>query len=298
VPLQAMASKAPVPVEANLAKALADLRLYDLAVDLHGSRAVGIAQRKSNVDVLITRPLESLLQELEQDEDHHFKYIRTDPCLAPWWQPPRLVVQHLPTGVRLDLISRWSADIFVRERDAVARVCLQKDDRVQAYLEMALKWYYARRTFMPADQGYPTAYCFRLIALHYLMSRQLGVVLPPLTRFGSFLNEDSEDFTHLVKDKVTLADDLAVEFLEHLGKVGKHGEALWADLRKPSETGPLGVWQVIDPPSHKKLLKLKASQIVQIGKMAKMDAKALRYNKGALEKIAPATSLKSPSEPS
>lgn len=275
-------------------KAMADLRLYDLAIDLHGSRALGIAQRKSNVDVLITRPLESLLKELlHEEDDARFTHAGSEPCGPPWYLPQKLMLQHVATSVRLDLISRWSADIFVRERDAVARVCLEKDERVHPFLELVAKWYYARRACMPPEEGYPTAYCFRLFALHYLMSRSekgVGVVLPPLTTFGSFLNEKDEKYIYLTKDTATVADDLAVEFLENLGRLSKEGQGLWADLRKPDETGPPTEWQAIDPPSHKKMLHLTAAQIADIGKMAGMDGKALRLNKGALDKPLSSTS--------
>jgi len=274
-------------VEANLDKALNDLRIYDLAIDLHGSRAVGIHQPNSNVDVLITRPLQGLLHELEEHgvKQSRFEHVRTVPAGPPWYQPSMMQLHHIPTSIKLDLISRWSADIFVRERDAVAHICLKKDDRVQGYLELVLKWAKRRRDFLPVDQGYPTVYCFRIMALHFLMSRVWGVILPPLTANGSFLDDNAEKYVPAKKDKVTASDDLAVEFLDYLGKCAKPDMGIWASLRKPMEAGPPGVWQVIDPPSHKKLLHLTEPQINEIGKIATLDGKNLRNNKGALDAI-------------
>lgn len=273
-------------LEPSLEKALADLRIYDLAIDLHGSRALGIAQSNSNVDVLITRPLEGLLNEL-QDDPSRFRHECSIESGPPWYLPPILKLLHVPTGTELDLISRWSADIFVRERDAVAKACFAQEERVQPYLEMVMKWAKRRGSFMSVDHGYPSAYCFRLFALHFLMTRMtLGVVLPPLTAFGAFVDLKHDVYKNAKIDKSTPADDLAVEFLEHLGKSGKSTQpGIWADLRKPFEVVPSGVWQVVDPPSHKPLLKLNQTQITEISKMAKMDAKALRNNKGALDNL-------------
>jgi hypothetical protein len=279
-------------VEANLDKALEDLRLYDLAVDLHGSRALGFAQPGSNVDVLCTRPLEGLLSELQGEskddkrKDQRFKYVDTIPCSAPWYQPPRLLLQHVPTGVQLDLISRWSADIFVRERDAVTKACMAYDEKVQPFLELVLKWSRKRKDQMPADEGNPNSYCFRLMALHFLMYRVIGILLPPLTKFGAFLNEKDERYAAVKnKDKALKADELVIEFLDHLGKSGKPGNGLWADLRDPAKEGQAGVWQVVDPVTHKGMMNLKDSQILEIAKMAKVDGKAMRDNKGALDNL-------------
>lgn len=270
-------------------KALTDLRLFDLSIDLHGSRALGIHQPYSNTDVLTTRPLQGLLHELEEDPQQQ-KFKPTGPVLPggppPWCMPPKLKLLHIPSGIHLDVISRWSADIFVRDRDAVAHACIAKDERVQPFLTTVVKWAKGRKDFLPGDQGYPNSYCFRLFALHFLMARVVGVVLPPMKDRGTFLNEESEKYAASKKiEKTMTIDDLALEFLEHLGKSGKPDRGLWADLRNPYEPGPVGVWQVIDPPTHKKLLRLTSTQIHEISKMAKLDAKALKSNKGHLENL-------------
>jgi len=273
--------------EGLIDKALTDLRLYDLAIDLHGSRALGIHQPNSNVDVLITRPLQGLLNELEKEapEQSKFNHIGTVPTGPPWYLPQKLRLSHLATGVELQLISRWSADIFVRERDAFTKACFNQDERVQPYLELVLKWAKRRSDFMPVDQGYPSVYCFRLFALHFLMVRMHGAVLPPLTRFGSSIDVNNEGYARKQKAETKFpSDDLAVEFLEHLGKLSKPDQGLCANLRNLEESGLPGEMQVVDPPSHKKLLKLSSFQVREIAKIAKMDAKALRNNKGALDK--------------
>lgn len=275
-------------MEADLEKALADLRLYDLAIDLHGSRALDIAQPDSDVNVIITRPLQGLLNELEESQQTLFRHVGWTPCTPPWFLAPRLLLLHVKTDIQLDLIGRWSADIFVRERDVVTNVCMAKDDRVKPFLELVGKWARGRKGFMPEDEGFPNSYCFRLIGLHFLMLRMVGVVLPPLTAIGSFLNDKEERYMAAKKDTAMQADDLVVEFLQHLGKAGKPERGLWANLRIPTEPGPPGVWQVLDPPSHKKLLGAKGLptfQIREISKMAKMDAKALDGNKAFLDSL-------------
>jgi hypothetical protein len=266
-------------VEGNLDKVLGDLRLYDLSIDLHGSRNIGIHQPSSNVDILTTRPLQGLLDELHQDPQNKFRplseVIQTGP---PWFMPPKIQLQHVPTSIQLDVISRWSADIFVRDRDKVASICIEKDERVLPYLQLVLTWAKSRQDYFSVEEGYPSSYIFRLLALHFLMARVQGVVLPPLRAHHVALNAEHERYAAAKKvEKSMSPDDLATEFLEYLARCGKPDRGIWADLRNPMEPGPNGVWQVIDPTSHKKLLRLNSYQIGEIAKMAKLDSKGVSH---------------------
>jgi hypothetical protein len=265
--------------EKDLDKALSDLRLYDLAVDLHGSRALGIAIPASNIDVLISRPLKGLLNELEdvpQGSRRIFKHVGTVECGPPDYLPPQVHLLHVPSGLRLDLISRWSADIFVRERDKVCQACMEKDDRVQPFLKLVREWVERHRNHWPTAEGYPSSYCFRLMALHFLMYHMLGVVLPPLREYGAFLNEKDERFVAAKKAVGLTADDLFEEFLEYLGRAGKGDKGLWANLRNPVEAFSPGTWQVFDPPSRKKLLRMHFQQVFELASTARKDVAILK----------------------
>lgn len=268
-------------VELHLDKVLGDLRLYDLSIDLHGSRNIGIHQPSSNVDILTTRPLQGLLDELYEDKRNYNKFKATSEVIEtgpPWFMPPKIQLIHVPTRIPIDVISRWSADIFVRDRDKVTSICIEKDERVLPFLQAVLTWAKSRQDYFPAEEGYPSSYIFRLLALHFLMARVQGVVLPPLGAHFCKLNEEHEKYAAAKKaEKSMSADDLCTEFLEYLARCGKPDRGIWADLRKPMEPGPNGEWQVIDPPSHKKMLKLEPYQISEIAKMAKMDSKGVSH---------------------
>lgn len=265
--------------QADIEKALADLKLLDLAVDLYGSRAIEVAHRESDVNVLVSRPFPPLIREIQEAADSanpKFMLVEVVPTQLPDCLPPRLVLKHISTDVVLDVISRWSADIFVRQRDEVSGVMLAFDDRVRDFIRLLHDWVLHHRHDFPTAEGYPNMYVFRLIGFHFLMARVMGVVLPPLVAIGCKLNELDDSFVaqkKVKKDKAS-PEELLQDWLEALSKAEKRG--LWANLKKPQETGPPSVWQVIDPPSGKKLLRLSESQIFEIASRARRDAAVLR----------------------
>merc|ERR1719264_1552248 len=108
-------------------RAVAALRVIDSAPLLHGSRATGLAHADSDVDVLTSVPLESIMQKVASDgAASPFTVLEH----VHWAKVPRLILRHNRTGTEVDAICR-AADPHAAARDEVVRACVGRDPRVQ-----------------------------------------------------------------------------------------------------------------------------------------------------------------------
>jgi len=221
--------------------AVQDLKYHDLAVDLVGSRATGVDLPDSDVNVLVSMPLAALEKAVQEQVPVVFA-----PAEDRWTREHTLRLKHLPTGAELDVISRWSTDIFVRERDEVLRQILEFDERAVAFLRYVGEFYRRHKDSIPPEEGFPSRYVFRLTGLHFLMARVRGPLLPPLTKNGPILDVQHSKWKAAKKAVVSM-EDLYQEWLKRLSTSDTRG--LSADLRHPYEEGPPGKWRVVDPAS-------------------------------------------------
>lgn len=235
-------------------RALGDLKLYDLAVDLVGSRATGLELEDSDVNVLVSMPLKGLERVLEeQGSSALFQVIPNRR-----FRIDALHLLHVASCEELTVISRWSTDIFIRERDELMRILLEYDERAVWFLKLVGGWCRRYRDELPPEEGFPNRYMFRISGLHFLMSRVLGVVLPPLKHAGPFLNTTNSRFKAAKKASAISVEDLFQDWLRSLTKSDVNG--LYADLRNPYEEGTPGNspegpwWRIVDPASCEDLI--------------------------------------------
>eukprot|EP00927_Polykrikos_kofoidii_P048392 TRINITY_DN42674_c0_g1_i1.p1 TRINITY_DN42674_c0_g1~~TRINITY_DN42674_c0_g1_i1.p1 ORF type:complete len:265 (+),score=40.89 TRINITY_DN42674_c0_g1_i1:218-1012(+) len=235
-------------------RAVGDLKLYDLAVDLVGSRATNLADDDADVNVLVSMPLKGLQRALEeQGSSAMFKIIPNRR-----FRIDALHLLHPASGAELIAISRWSADIFIRERDELIRLLIEYDERVPSFLTLIGNWYRRYAEEMPEEEGFPNRYTFRIIGLYFLMARVLGVVLPPLKDAGPFLNTTHASFKAAKKASAISVDDLFQEWIKVLMKSDING--LFAHLRLPYQECLPGLWRVVDPASCEDLIMYDMAQ--------------------------------------
>jgi hypothetical protein len=238
-------------------RVITDLKAHDLAVDLIGSRAVGLSAEDSDINVLVTLSMEVLKRAVEAQVPATFTVKRFP---LKWNSHRALVLTHIHTNEEIVIISRCSADLFLRERDIIIQLLLDFDDRVGQLLRLIGQWYSRRRDELPPDA--PNRYVFRLSGLHFLMSRiQGGPLLPPMTEAGPFLNKLHPTWkARSTKSAPVHADELFHEWLRKISKSDTAG--LLVDLRHPYalediDDSEVKRWRILDVATQKDIVNFK-----------------------------------------
>mmetsp|Transcript_40899 Transcript_40899/g.73918 ORF Transcript_40899/g.73918 Transcript_40899/m.73918 type:complete len:276 (-) Transcript_40899:47-874(-) len=252
--------------QAHWEKALQDLRAFDISVTLHGSRVYGLAHEGSDVDLLTSMPLKRLQLDVEEQVPPQFRVLEA-PCVKT--KPaPRLLLLHLQSGVEVDVVSRWSTDIFVRERDALTQLMLGYDARVLEFMKLASEW-----VRLNQDKNiWPHAYACRILAFHFLMTRVTGPLLPPLKDNGCYLEQDHPTYISLKKVVVVSGDELMQEWMRRLMSVDTKG--LYASLRHPYEEGEGANTTkciIFDPANNEPIFKVPQERMAVVAAAAKRE---------------------------
>eukprot|EP00929_Paragymnodinium_shiwhaense_P104149 TRINITY_DN68254_c0_g1_i1.p1 TRINITY_DN68254_c0_g1~~TRINITY_DN68254_c0_g1_i1.p1 ORF type:complete len:283 (+),score=67.65 TRINITY_DN68254_c0_g1_i1:85-933(+) len=228
----------------DMDRAVKELKFYDLAVDLIGSQATNLASKDSDINVLVSMPLKYLRKEVEEAKPpiYEVRSGRGRFCLEE-----TLFLLHIPTGVELAVLSRWSADIFMRERDLLMTLLLEYDDRVPHLLRRIGEFYSRYRDGLPLAAGFPSRYLFMLTGIHFLMSRVMGYVLPPLAQAGPFIHTTNSTWEAGKKAKGVSERELYEEWLKRLSRSDTKG--LFVDIRNPYSDVVEGKWRILDPAS-------------------------------------------------
>lgn len=225
--------------------AVKDLGQYDLAVDLVGSRKTDLAQPDSDINVLVSMPLKYLRKEVESATPPVYTVSKK---VHAFCRDNVLHLIHISSRAELAVMSRWSADIFIRERDDLMRLVMEFDERIAHVLRRIGSWYRKYKAEMPPEKGFPNRYVFMLTGIHFMMARVMGHVLPPLAAAGPFINKESSTWMAGKKSSGVTENDLYNEWLRKIARSDKKG--LFADIRNPYYEGSDPVpdkWRVVDP---------------------------------------------------
>jgi len=241
--------------------ALRDFRCLDITAAVHGSYATGLAREGSDLDVLTSRPLSKLVDDLNRpDTPLGFTIVEH----VPKAKIPRLILHHEATGIEVDVICT-SADLGAAQRDAVFRLLLHHDPRARALALHIGDWVRDHAQFLPPRTGFPNSYTFRIIGFHYLMVRSGGPLLPPLACDG--IGFDVMHSTSAPESaSAVAAEDLFREWLGRLATSDVQG--LRVDLRNPWAAS-FGGWFVTDPVSGHNLTQFRGTQPSTIAHLAR-----------------------------
>ncbi|CAE8733181.1 unnamed protein product [Polarella glacialis] len=232
------------------------------------------------VDILTSMPLEALVKEVRAEGSFlhaHFEVLEHVSCA----KIPRLVLRHASTSTEVDVISDL-ADPSAPVRDEVTRSLLGWDPRVRELACLIGDWARLYQAEMPPKIGFPNSYTFRLTGFHYLMIRPRGPLLPALAATGTSLCSAALSPGQMTAVRQLSAKELFLEWLGHLAAAGDPDRGLWANLRKPWESGPGPQkvrWGVIDPVSGRNLTNFRGMQPGVIANVAREAANEVRATK-------------------
>ncbi|CAE7283189.1 unnamed protein product [Symbiodinium natans] len=274
-----MAIGATAGKKAPWERAWEDFVRLDREAELHGSRRIGLGCADSDVDVVTSLPLESLVDLVRSPAPA--SPARTFELLehVRWARVPRLILKHRPTEIEVDVIN-CQLDHQSHERDEVIHVFLDACPIARDFMVLIGEWVHQHSALMPPKQGFPNTYTFRMIGFHFLQTRKPGPLLPALADSGAALRD-----SHFL-DTDEDASQLFTDWLRLLVRAGASHGRLWADLRNPWDTGPEEIkWGVIDPVSGRNITQFRGDQAKRIAALAAKELRLRRKPRSTLAEL-------------
>eukprot|EP00928_Gymnodinium_smaydae_P073650 TRINITY_DN56812_c0_g1_i1.p1 TRINITY_DN56812_c0_g1~~TRINITY_DN56812_c0_g1_i1.p1 ORF type:complete len:260 (+),score=80.90 TRINITY_DN56812_c0_g1_i1:74-853(+) len=244
-------------------KAVSDLRGFDLSATAIGSRVTGLATDDSDVNVAVTVPIEALARQIEEQTPQQFKIVEK--------KLPRLLLTHISTRAKVAVITRWSSEThFLRKRDELLQMVVEYDQRAFDFLRLIGDWQRGCAKELPVAEGFPNAYVWRVIGVHFLMTRFSGILLPPLVDNSLTLAAFNTNHSKFKASKKCgdNASELFYDWMKRL--IAAETKGLKVNLREPYEESEPGKWCVLDPASGEDLVaRLPQQHVAEIAAQAK-----------------------------
>eukprot|EP00747_Dinoflagellata_sp_TGD_P216485 gnl/TRDRNA2_/TRDRNA2_89028_c0_seq1.p1 gnl/TRDRNA2_/TRDRNA2_89028_c0~~gnl/TRDRNA2_/TRDRNA2_89028_c0_seq1.p1 ORF type:complete len:317 (-),score=46.32 gnl/TRDRNA2_/TRDRNA2_89028_c0_seq1:91-1041(-) len=138
---------------------------FDPKAQVHGSRALGLAAADSDLDVLVSVPLQRILS-LVRRKSCGFVLVRS----VPTARVPRVLLRHKRTQVLVDAVEAVR-DPHALAKDALVNRWLLIGGEVPAFVRLLRTWARSHEDQLPREEGYPNSFLLLLSGLWYLRNR-------------------------------------------------------------------------------------------------------------------------------